>query len=489
MRRPARALRIAIVVIALAVLAALALTRTAGRERPPPAHPQAGTYDWGMPHRHPPVAGRLAVGVTHAQYSIDEWGDGAARASAGRVLAATATYQTQHLYGWGARNPEPRPGVYDWSSLDRRMALIRATGGAPVITLCCAPDWMKGGRPGRSDWRRLHVPPRSAHYADFAALAAAVARRYPDVRHFLVWNEMKGFWDAGRNRWDYERYTALYNAVYDALKAVDPGLAVGGPYVVLETWLNPRAGGYPSDLAGACGTVDRRGLDVLDYWLRHKRGADFVAVDAGSTSRDDRTVEPTTGAALFGALTRWLRERTALPVWWSEFHVGRAAPDGQPPLVARAVAGLLHMVDAGAAAAFVWQPQQDGDGDRRATAPALWTSTERAGGGQPLPYAEALARLQQVLADPPIGDPVSWPVPGAGVARGRDGLLLVHTGADRIEVDVQGRRLPLEPYQVRYLPLWPGAPGELAAAVAPSPPPAPCLHATAPSSASSGATR
>ncbi|OLT10047.1 hypothetical protein BJF78_29420 [Pseudonocardia sp. CNS-139] len=64
------------------------------------------------------------------------------------------------------------------------------------MTLCCAPDWMKGGEPGETDWSRIEVAPDPAHYADFAALAVDVARRYPQVRHFVVWNELKGFFDA-----------------------------------------------------------------------------------------------------------------------------------------------------------------------------------------------------------------------------------------------------------------------------------------------------
>lgn len=57
-----------------------------------------------------------------------------------------------------------------------------------------------------------------------------------------MWNELKGFYDERRGRWDYEGYTELYNAVYDALKEVDPGLAVGGPYVVADSWSAPPPG-------------------------------------------------------------------------------------------------------------------------------------------------------------------------------------------------------------------------------------------------------
>ncbi|MGI5240388.1 GH39 family glycosyl hydrolase [Dactylosporangium sp. CA-139066] len=463
-------------------------------DQPPDESDLADTagYNWAAPKIHRPDPRTLAVGVTHTQNSIDDWGDPAASASARAVLTASATYQNQHIYGWGAGNPEPSPGTFDWSSLDRRMKLIRSTNGTPVITLCCAPDWMKGGRPGETDWDRLQVAPQPKHYADFAALAAAVARRYPDVRHFQVWNELKGFWDEARNRWDYEAYTKLYNAVYDALKAVNPAIAVGGPYVVLDLWANPKAGGYPSVLAGACGTIDQRSLDVLDYWLRYKHGADFIAVDAGSATRDGGRITATgVNSALFGALTQWLRQRTPLPVWWSEFHVGQATADGQAKLVARAVGALLHMVDQKAAVALIWQPQRDAD-QREADSPALWSATDRQDGGHPLAYAEAVARLQQVLADPARDEAVTWPVPELGLLRGRSALLLVHLGTSRIEVTVQGRSLPLEPYEVRYIPLRTDRPADFALAVQPAPaaaPADPCLALPAATTRASESTR
>jgi Glycosyl hydrolases family 39 len=408
--------------------------------------------DWNAAVRYRPNPRALAVGVTHTQYSVDEWGDGPALARAKAVLSATASYQNQHIFGWGALNPEPSPGRYDWSTLDRRMELIRSTGGTPVITLCCAPDWMKGGRPGETDWRRLEEAPAPGHYRDFAALAAAVARRYRDVRYFQVWNELKGFWSDALNRWDYAAYTRLYNAVYDALKAVDPSLQVGGPYVVVETWGDREAGGHASNLAGACGVVDQRGLDVLEYWLQHKHGAEFVSVDASSETRDQGQVAPTaTAMQTFEALTRWIRRRTPLPVWWSEFHVGRGGP-GQQQLAAGGAAALLRMVAAGASVALIWQPQRERAGNEPG-APALWSSTERAGGGQPLPYATAVARVQIVLADHAGAESVSWPHPEVGVLRGRRSLLLVHAGDGEVTVTVEGRRRRLAPYEVRYVPV------------------------------------
>jgi hypothetical protein len=426
---------------------------TAPRQNTSPAD-----YDWTAPQRHVPDPATLAIGVTHTQYTIGNWSDPAANASARAVLTGTATYQNQHIFGWGALNPEPSPGQFDWTSLDKRINLIRATGGTPVITLCCAPDWMKGGEPGETDWTKLEQAPTPDHYADYATLAVEVARRYPDVRRFQVWNELKGFWNKQLNRWDYEAYTDFYNVVYDALKSYDSTLAVGGPYVVVDLWARSSAGGHPSALTGDCGTVDQRSLDVLTYWLAHAHGADFIAVDASSRTRDDGTVTSSTvSAAVFGAITRWIRQRTTLPVWWSEFHVGRADAAGQPKLMATATAALLGMVGAQASAAFVWQPEADpGTVEKRPL--ALWTSTADAAGGEPLPYGDTLARVQELLADRAAPDPVSWPSADVGVLRGHSSALLVHSADGTVDIEVGGQVVHLGPYEVRYLAIAQDAP-------------------------------
>ena len=116
---------------------------------------------------------RLSVGVTHTQVTADQWRDQSATARARSILLLTSRYQNQSIMGWGALNPEPTPGVYDWSSLDRRMALIRRASGTPVITLCCAPDWMKGGRPGRD---RLVAARGSPHLRSLRRLRPARGR-------------------------------------------------------------------------------------------------------------------------------------------------------------------------------------------------------------------------------------------------------------------------------------------------------------------------
>ena len=339
----------------------------------------------------PPVAStsQLALGVTHTQYSLDAWTDPTARAKGEQVLTSVATYQNQHIMGWGVNNPEPSPGVYDWSRLDERVALMRETGATMVLTLAGAPDWMKGGEPGQTDWSKLDIAPTPAHYQDFAKLAATIAKRYPDVHYFQVWNELKGFWDTAHNRWDYADYTAMYNDVYDALKAVNPAIQVGGPYVVMTSWSSARATSNPSSISGTWGVLDQRSLDVITYWLAHKHGADFLAIDGSSSTRDKGVITAeTVQNEYFSAVDSWLKAHTNLPIWWSEFYPGTSSGGSASTTHRAAVTAdaVVKLASSGARVALLWQPEAASNFD----AAALWTSPVK-GGGVALPLASFYA--------------------------------------------------------------------------------------------------
>ena len=319
-------------------VAALALVLTLINTLPGDAGSEAGTTrDGDKVHGTPAVPPseprpEVGWGFTHTQFSADE-GSGAATKRVEKRLGEQPLPQIQHIMGWGADNPEPVKGRYDFEDMDRRIDFVRETGGTPVVTLCCAPDWMKGGKPGsdKTDWSQaaLETAPDRAHYKDYAALAATVAKRYPDVRHFIVWNEFKGFWNDDEARWDYEGYTELYNLVYKALKKVDKDIEVGGPYLVMDS-LDPRQKENASTtLKGSWGTMDQRILDAFDYWNKNKAGADFVVVDGSSYTKDDDLLPDEFGATdKFTAVSRWVREQTGdLPLWWAEYYVEPA--DGE----------------------------------------------------------------------------------------------------------------------------------------------------------------
>ncbi|WP_433343097.1 GH39 family glycosyl hydrolase [Streptomyces sp. CA-253872] len=400
----------------------------------------------------------LGWGFTHTQYSADS-GDAAAERRARKALKAAPLPQNQHVMGWGASNPEPSPGRYDFAELDRRVALMRASGSAPVLTLCCAPDWMKGGAEGRTDWSEesLETAPDPAHYQDFADLAAKIARRYPDVRHFVVWNEFKGFWNDEAARWDHEGYTALYNKVWTALKQVDEDLLVGGPYLVMDS-VAPGAGGGSTAVTGAWGALDARVVAAFRYWNAHKKGADFVVVDGSSYTADDALVPGTfTAADKFTDVGRWVREETGgLPLWWNEYYVepGDENDDrdgwSEDKRVAVQAAGMIALAKGGAATAFYWNPQTRAAG---ACAGCLWTSTERANGGAPLPMLRLVQDFQRAFGPGTRYRSVDV-APAARravrVLADADRVLVVNTRATPVRAEVDGRSLALGPYEVRW---------------------------------------
>ncbi|MCC5578606.1 xylan 1,4-beta-xylosidase [Microtetraspora sp. AC03309] len=431
-----------------AILGGAAARRSGAKPTPRPAVAVAPlSFDQARtPERWP------RWGMTHTQYSVTEDGPAAAE-RAREALGARAVVQNQHIMGFGAGNPEPKPGEYDFSSLDERVRLMVETGAAPVITLCCAPDWMKGGRSGDTDWSLLEIAPRHEHFPDFARLAAAMARRYPNVRHFIVWNEFKGFWDGPRREWNAAAYTELYNQVYDALKAVNPEIKVGGPYVPVAS----RAGdAAASEVAGPWGSVDRKVLKAVDYWLRHKRGADFVVVDGGVTSEDGRArPDEFTALGKFGAMTRWLRGHSDLPVWWAEFYPLPCAslePGGSCPALtwderrrtAVTAVALIELAESGADTALYWDTHRP---KTRDCPLCLWSGDD----GAP---TESLALLQDFARWFPEGTElvaVDVSVPQVRVLA-RDGrMVVVNTTDGRLAARVDGGAVTLEPYEVRWM--------------------------------------
>lgn len=395
----------------------------------------------------PAGTSQLALGVTHGEHSLDPWGDAAAVRRGTELVRRVARMHNQHIYGWGALNPEPRPGVFEWESLDRRVELMRSTGATPVITLCCAPDWMT--RLGTPTSEYPNLPPTPEHHDDFARLAARIARRYPDVRHFMVWNEMKGFFDDGLGRWDVESYTRLYNAVHAALEEVDPAIRVGGPYLVLEGTGSRHLGRRGRATARPITARDRY---VLDYWLANAAGADFVVIDrsvhpAHDPNRYSRA-EYLDLTRWFEDVTRQVRRRTALPVWFAEDYF---RDDRDWKVQAAGLASILAgEVSGGAAASLRWAPQGRRDGAGRGNEQALFSDTSERGGGRPFPafyVYEAFAR-HFAPGTPLVRARSSSPGRVRALAS-PDVTLLINRHPRRLSVRLDGESLRLAPYEVR----------------------------------------
>ncbi|MFE2042790.1 xylan 1,4-beta-xylosidase [Streptomyces sp. NPDC059477] len=396
-------------------------------------------------------------GFTHTQFSADE-GSAAAVDRVEERLSGTGLPQNQHIMGWGADNPEPVEGRYDFAALDRRVDFARATGATPVITLCCAPDWMKGGASGDTDWSQaaLETAPEPEHFADFAALAATVAQRYPDVRHFIVWNEFKGFWNDAEARWDYEGYTQLYNLVYEALKEVDEEIMVGGPYLVMDS-VDPRQTELASTtLKGPWGAADQRVLDAFDHWNEHRAGADFVVVDGASYTRDDELLPDEFAATdKFTAVSEWVRARTGnLPLWWAEYYVEPADSNddregwSEPHRVAVQAAGLIALARGGTTSGFYWNPENERGPDCPG---CLWTPTDTADGGRALPMYDLLSRFAAAFPPGTRQEDVPVSTPDVRTLASADTVLVVNTQDRRLTAEIAGERVDLTAYEVRWL--------------------------------------
>ncbi|MFR9801438.1 hypothetical protein ACL02T_03925 [Pseudonocardia sp. RS010] len=433
----------------LAALAAGLLALTGCSSTIPPATGEtadrsASGLDLGEGWTWTPQGAPLDLGVTHTQSSLDGHDPAEANARGEAVLRESAVWQNVHLMGFGTLSPEPAPGQYDWSTLDERMALVQRTGARTVLTACCAPDWMKGGVAGQTDWTRLEVAPLPQDFQAYADLVAQTVQRYPQIERVVVWNELKGFFDLRKNRWDHEGYTALYNAVYTAVKAVRPDVAVGGPYPVMIS-LPPDDPNASTTLTGSWGAIDQRILDALEYWDANKLGADFLAVDGGTAQRGGTISGRLDDAAVkFSDVTRFLRTRTTLPIWWTEFYSEvpedtTGAADSQAS-AASTLASVAAFARSGASVALLWGPQGSS-----LEYSALWTDATEAGGGQPTPLTRAWGWLVPRLAAGTVELGAAQDAPLIAF-RAPDGSALLVNVSDQ-EVPVEGQE-PLAPYAI-----------------------------------------
>lgn len=358
-------------------------------------------------------------------------------ASAKQVLAKFAgSYIDQSLMGFGAgANPEPRPGHYNLSGLTQRLSLIEQSGGVPVVTLIGAPSWM---RPGTTTF---FDPPAPQHYQTFAALCAYVAESFPQVKYFVVWNEMKGFLISG-NTYNYVGYTQMYNDVYTAIKSVRPTAMVGGPYTSMSAWATPHLG-VASSLTGAFGYVNQGMLTAFSYWLAHKVGADFIAIDGATQNADKgkQLEDPVTASTVYASVDAWIKAQTSLPIWWMESHIAPAGWSTAQGAASR-VATVAEMASSGAAVGMQWQPQDEVG----LTDEGLWTSTLVSGGGQETPLGAELLTALPVLEHGPVlaaGEPT-----GVLVVSDASGWVAVNTNPGAATASVEGAPVQLSADQV-----------------------------------------
>jgi hypothetical protein len=116
------------------------------------------------------------------------------------------------------RAVNPGDPAYDWASTDAVMRGLRAHRIAVLVTLYGTPAWANGGRGANG-------LPRSKH--SLSAFAVAVAKRYPWVRLWEIWNEpnLRRFLKPNSPRLYVQR---LLNPTYAVLHNLRSGNRVAG---------------------------------------------------------------------------------------------------------------------------------------------------------------------------------------------------------------------------------------------------------------------
>ncbi len=116
---------------------------------------------------------------------------------------------------------EKQPGVYDWTPLDRDLALCAAADVEPVCLIVNTPAWASPTGEQTHQWG-----PKPEFLPQFARFCQAVVQHAAGrVRCYELWNEQNGYGWHEFNRGD--EFLPLLKTGYEALKAADPDCVVG----------------------------------------------------------------------------------------------------------------------------------------------------------------------------------------------------------------------------------------------------------------------
>jgi hypothetical protein len=379
------------------------------------------------------------IGTTHT-HGYWEYGHADAVNRAKALLMDGVTFQNQHIMGWGAGNPNPEPGVFSWDNLDHRVELMRSIDTPMFITFCQAPGWMKGD----DDWA-MDQDVLDEYVDDFAELCQRTAERFDDVDYFHVWNELKGYWSSSLNNWDYERYTAMYNAVYTAVKAVRPDAKLGGPYIVIQGdgAVNIGKSGRDTHVP-----IDSRDKKVLSYWLENNVGADFICADYSlpdyhdpNSYTHDELMQLT---PMYGKWISDIRGMTDLPIVISEFYAGADADDWEFT-AANYASCFNHALINGASIALQWNPEE---GELKSF---LFTDTDKADGGQPTPLYFVIKAINDFFS---TGTDIVTSTSSSDwieVLASENKTMLINKKDESVTVDVNGQSVELKRYGVKVI--------------------------------------
>jgi xylan 1,4-beta-xylosidase len=238
--------------------------------------------------------------------------------------------------------------VHDFSGIDRVYDLVLAQGVRPVVELSYMPRDLARD-PDRTvfAYRAVVSPPRDwDRWTELIrALVRHLVNRYglAEVREwpFEVWNEanLEVFWSGTR-----EEHFRLYDLTARAVKAVDPGLQVGGPASAAAGWIGDlldhvEASGAPLDFLSTH-TYGSPPLDLRPLAARHGRSPRLLWTEWGTTPTHFNPVGDDAFAAAF--LLHGMRSAAgridALSHWVLSDHFEEL---GRPPRLFHGGFGLL----------------------------------------------------------------------------------------------------------------------------------------------------
>lgn len=415
-------------------------------------------------------------------------------ASARNLMKNGLKFINTHIMAWGPGNPWPIPSSTEptyWTSLDSNMSIIRFTGKTPVITLCEAPWWMKGRLEAdgtttmvteANEWEPIAYESRvlDNKMTQWIKLVRRVAERYMvapyNVRHFSVWNELKGYYNPSTNSYDYNSsagvpsgsnakhgFTYMYNLVYQEIRqvATEKGIAlssikIGGPYPSLSIGSSANSMSHPSSVTGPWGVLDKRGLDAMSYWLTNKLGGEFISLDGyNTTTFGSDNVDAFGMCDMFAAANNWIRAQnggSAIPIWWTEWYVKRTGlPATNAAFNAVGAYATIKQITSDVSVILLWGGTED-PSDTDPLLPPMWTSTSISGGGQALPWYSTYKKLGELFnAGKTLYTTSSSSTRVAAMATANTVLLVNKTNSSKSVKLNGGTTYTLAAYEVKFI--------------------------------------
>ncbi|MEM2900108.1 MAG: hypothetical protein QXT63_04900, partial [Thermoplasmata archaeon] len=129
---------------------------------------------------------------------------------------------TSYIRVWiDKAQPNPKPGVWDFKTLDDYVNSVYSSGAQPFMSISYAPDHLSKNGFGNE----LNYP---NDRAAFARYCAEIVRHYNieqkrGIKYWEIWNEP--WWDEQ----SMNEYILIFNEAAKAMKSVDPSIKVGGP--------------------------------------------------------------------------------------------------------------------------------------------------------------------------------------------------------------------------------------------------------------------